>query len=1067
MLLFLVSAAVAVTGCIRENEMTVQSVPTMTIRASIPEEPLTKASFSVPGSGTGLHLAWGAGDNIRVINGANSAVYDIQAGYTDHEATFSGAVVPGDYFDVIAPGTYASVAAAEAGNASLTQTGNGNTEHLVFTAKLGNVAKADLSDIGFTDDWVAAHPGTTLKRGGIVKFVLTLPVAVTAPKKVVLSGLGDDVSVNIASVSLTSEHVLTAYAQCGWDDVDIPAGTNFTVSVMDGDGSVYAATKSIPAAAILKAGAQNIITITDGFTEQMFAGGDGSPENPWLIANAKHLGNIYGSLEDWKKKYYLLINDIDMEDWLASNTWVPLNNSDSYRRPIHLDGGGHTIDHFKINKTDNTNNHCGFFGVLFGEVCNLTFTNVQIDNSYNVATGVLASYCGYTSSKQIAHVYNVHIQGNVSFTGSGNQPVGGLAGRIDNAVVESCSADVHVWSGKNYVGGLFGSDLGANTSTASIVRNCWTSGTIRGNQHVGGIAGNIGGLNTTYTVKGTQIINCFSTAEMDKSKYSNDDKTVAQGGNRAVGGIVGFAALGHTGGNGAGATDEYPDNCIQGCIAWQTHVEQTATGDSYPAGAIVGYTSIHNYLVNCWRNPNMVLSSLANTVTLEDQEDASPTVDLVVTNPDPTSYHYLYSYHGKAASSGKSLSQVASDIGWSTIAWNLNGSVPVLTGVLDLSEAPSSGAGSFPVPGGHATEPIYPTEGGSWVKVQSIAPGITYYHYENENDDTYTTTEVATFYDENLKKNVTYFDGSSDNRTHQNVFVVDVDLNNPDYEVKIVRTSSAVPTHEVFDNLNAYVAINGGFERDNIFERDNAYIYTDTWTIDNYPSGYPASLLPNDYIEEGLENWKSEATLYCDGRQGVRIAFDGYDSARAASSINPPLMTASEMRYFYRFGADSTPGILSSAPMLIDNYNKVGATFHSTWYSGSSSNLYNNTYKAEHPYRHQRSLYPRTAVALTSNNHLLLFACDGRYKKNHGGTGMSSGWVSKFLHDNFNPQYAINLDGGGSTTMCVKDADDAGSTGVVNYPNENYTGKSGESGIVDHDEGERSRNCFIVIVPAE
>lgn len=1057
----LVIFTMAFQACVREP-METPVRPTMTITAQIPEEPFTRASFSVPVSGTGLHLAWQAGDNIRVIGDA-SAVYNIQDGFTDHVAQFSGPEVAGSTFDVIAPGSYESIAAAEAGNLTLTQSGNGNTDHMVFTAMLGGVAKAELPNIAFSEAWASTH-GATFKRGGVVKFVLTLPNAVTAPKKVTMTGIGPDVSVNITGVDLTSEHVLTAYAQSGWDDLEINAGTVFTVQVLDQDGTCYAATQTITAAGKkLQAGAQNIVTINSAssFVEQLFAGGEGTPDNPWLIANAKQLNNMRTPMEDWQKKYFLLIDDIDMESWLGSNTWVPLNNSDSYKKPIHLDGGGHTINHFKINKTDNTNAHCGFFGVLYGEVCNLTFANAEINNSYNVATGILASFCGYTKNKQTAHVYNVHVQGKVIFTGSGNQPVGGLAGRLDNAVVESCSADVHVWSDKNDVGGLFGIDVGASPSTASVVRNCWTSGTVRGRQRVGGIAGNV-------STKSTQIINSFSTVELDASKFNNADKATAEGGDRATGGIVGFAALGHTGGNGAGATDEYPDNLFQGCIAWQTHVGQVATGDSYPAGAIVGYTSIHNYLVNCWRNPNMVLSSLANTITLEDQNDASPTVDLTVTNPNPSSYHYLYPYHGKAAASGKTLSDVAKAIGWSTTAWNLSGSIPVLTGVLDAGEVPSSGAGSLPIPSGHDLDPKYPTEGGSWVKVQTIDTGITYYHYENSNDNTYTSTETAYYnYADGDKSIITYFNGSSDSRTHQNVFVVDVDLNNPDYEVKIVRTDSAIPTSELFDALStsgAYVAINGGYERDNIFEKDNAYYYVSDDRWDDYPAGYSASLLPNDEIKAGLPNWKSQATLYCDGKRGIRIAFDGYDPEKAASSVIPPIKSASEMRYFYRFGGDSTPGVLSSAPMLIDNYNQVGATFHSTWYTGSTSKLYGATYDVESPYRHQRSLYPRTAVALTNNNHLLLFVCDGKYKKEHGGTGMSSGWVSKFLHDNFNPRYAINLDGGGSTTMCVRDCDDAGTNGVVNYPNENYTGKAGEGkrNIVDH-EGERSRQCFIVV----
>jgi hypothetical protein len=47
--------------------------------------------------------------------------------------------------------------------------------------------------------------------------------------------------------------------------------------------------------------------------------------------------------------------------------------------------------------------------------------------------------------------------------------------------------------------------------------------------------------------------------------------------------------------------------------------------------------------------------------------------------------------------------------------------------------------------------------------------------------------------------------------------------------------------------------------------------------------------------------------------------------------------------------------------------------------------------------------------------------------------------------------------------MCVEGEGDA-TTHVVNYPSDNYTGKTG-TGIVDHG-GERKRDSFIVIVPA-
>ena len=173
-------------GCVREKEMTEVQGPMMTIRASLPEEPLTKAGFTVPEEGTGLHLVWKEDDCIRVISGDASAVYQIDEGFTDHCASFTGPEVPGSVFDIISPGTYESAAEAEAGNPALTQIGNGSTDHLVFTAKLSDVAKADLPEIAFTDAWVADHAGASLNRGGIVKFVLTLPSGATNPTKVLM-----------------------------------------------------------------------------------------------------------------------------------------------------------------------------------------------------------------------------------------------------------------------------------------------------------------------------------------------------------------------------------------------------------------------------------------------------------------------------------------------------------------------------------------------------------------------------------------------------------------------------------------------------------------------------------------------------------------------------------------------------------------------------------------------------------------------------------------------------------------------------------------------------------------
>ena len=270
-------------GCVREQDPAAGQGAVMTIRASLPEKTVTRAGFSVPESEPGLHLAWQEGDCIRVISGSASAVYDIEPGFTDHWACFTGPEVPGSRFDIICPGNYSSVAEAEAGNPALTQVGNGSTAHLVFTAKLSGVSKSDLPEITFSDAWVAEHPGTSLNRGGIVKFVLTLPAGVTNPVRVFLHGLGEeDIAVKLQDIVLGSDRILTAYAQCGWEDVSL-GGRDFTVTVEDSDGTAWSATKE-PDAMTLMAGAQNSIVIKTGFARKLFAGGTGAEDDPYLIS---------------------------------------------------------------------------------------------------------------------------------------------------------------------------------------------------------------------------------------------------------------------------------------------------------------------------------------------------------------------------------------------------------------------------------------------------------------------------------------------------------------------------------------------------------------------------------------------------------------------------------------------------------------------------------------------------------------------------------------------------------------------------------------------------------------
>lgn len=128
--------------------------------------------------------------------------------------------------------------------------------------------------------------------------------------------------------------------------------------------------------------------------------------------------------------------------------------------------------------------------------------------------------------------------------------------------------------------------------------------------------------------------------------------------------------------------------------------------------------------------------------------------------------------------------------------------------------------------------------------------------------------------------------------------------------------------------------------------------------------------------------------------------------------------------------------------MLIDNYKPVGATF-----VGDLSNLKIEDLAYEDYRRHQGVRHPRTAIALTRSKKVLLVTIDGR---SVNSAGMTAKEVTEFLCEYFNPRYALNLDGGGSTTMYIKDSGKS-LTDVVNYPTDNKRyDHYGQRGVITH-----------------
>lgn len=208
-----------------------------------------------------------------------------------------------------------------------------------------------------------------------------------------------------------------------------------------------------------------------------FAGGSGTAEDPWQIADAAQLALLQQRIDEANETYddtysdacYVLTADIVLNDISNAANWAteaPLYSWDpigKYQIAFDgvFDGAGHTVSgmYINVNETESSHNGNGLFGRVRGTVKNLT-----VDHSYICVSGA-------------------------------NAYVGGIAGEMsgDKAVLENCISDVTIDAYDGSIGGVVG-----YTSVSPTVKNCVFSGEINQKKemsvsHLGGILGDADG----------------------------------------------------------------------------------------------------------------------------------------------------------------------------------------------------------------------------------------------------------------------------------------------------------------------------------------------------------------------------------------------------------------------------------------------------------------------------------------------------------------------------------------------------------------------------------------------
>lgn len=286
-------------------------------------------------------------------------------------------------------------------------------------------------------------------------------------------------------------------------------------------------------------------------------------------------------------------------------------------------------------------------GGIVGHYQGGTLSGCKFYGEVNAASRLAGGIAGITSSASI--IENCLSSGKIVCKNN----VGGIVGMNENTLTIRCcesssTIEINV-NGVDGVGGVLG--LASNGKTV-IVEDCIFSGNMNvpTGQRVGGIVGDLG---TDSSVR-----RCYVSGNIT--------------GWAGVGGIVGRAGglVWNANGNGY-------DNTIESCIAWFDNITATRGDENGgSSGIIVGYTGTKNTLKNCWRKSTATLTAKYCS-ELYDQEDADATTPLVI-NAVPSTYTYIYPYHGKAAETTATASSLAQSLGWSTDVWDLSGSEPKL-----------------------------------------------------------------------------------------------------------------------------------------------------------------------------------------------------------------------------------------------------------------------------------------------------------------------------------------------------------------------------------------------------
>ena len=323
-----------------------------------------------------------------------------------------------------------------------------------------------------------------------------------------------------------------------------------------------------------------------------FAGGNGTTENPYQIANVRHLRNM----ELYPSANFVLTADITLSEVSAGDSNFAPMFSDENPFMGTFNGAEHKIINLTVYNTETF--YSGLFSVIGSTGCvkNLTLENASVSGT---------NYAGIIAGWSLGSITDCTVSGEVERLAANGYKVfvGGIAGRAEGNV-NGCSSSVNLTvseaNADTYAGGIVGYLSFKSSSSSPLTLSASGNASIScgGSVYVGGLAG--------YTSSTLYLSKCYT--EMQITSTTSSSRSAYAGGLVGYGGSVTISDSYATGDVTATSIDSYSSAYAGGLVGYGdnsvTISDSYATGDvtatnnltsssnsSAYAGGLVGYGS--------------------------------------------------------------------------------------------------------------------------------------------------------------------------------------------------------------------------------------------------------------------------------------------------------------------------------------------------------------------------------------------------------------------------------------------------------------------------------------------